>query len=167
MEKFDIKESWLVKVNQNIEKQNEEINSKDIKFFNLSILLDLARITQKKSYECDVCKTNKEIIMQMSIDSAEKINTIKGRNEITKNIDKISNHLRKEHKMFIKRYMLSVYTIIGLLIGLAIGFGVGYYFHTYKFFLLVGAGIGLIGGRVWGSIKERKLAKNSQLYGSF
>ncbi len=167
MEKFDIKESWLVKISQNIKEQNEKINSKDLKFFNLNILLDLARITQKKSYECEQCKANKKIIMQMSIDSVKKIDTVKGRREITKNIDKITKHLRKEHKMFLKRYNLSIYTILGLLIGFGIGFGVGYYFKTFKFFILVGIAIGLITGRILGNIKEKKLANNQQLYGNF
>lgn len=167
MENFNIKESWLVIVNKNIEEQNEKINSKDIKFFNLSILKDLARFTQRFSHNCETCKTNKEIIMQMSLDSKEKINTIKGRNEITKNIDKITKHLRKEHKMYIQRYMLALYSIIGLLIGFTVGFGVGYYFQTYQFFILVGTSVGLLVGRVWGKIIERKLHKNGQLYGRF
>ena len=167
MEKFDIKESWLVKVSQNIEAENERIGEKDLKFFNLSILMDLARLTQKFSYKCEICAANKEIIVQMSQDSAEKVVTIKGRNEITKNIDNITTHLRKSHKMYIRRYMLSVYTIIGLVFGLVIGIGFGYYFHTYRFFILVGFAVGVLLGRILGKMKENKLYKNGQLYGKF
>lgn len=167
MEKFDIKESWLVKTSQSIDELNEKINEKDSKFFNLKILLDLARLTQRFSHECDVCKENKLIIEKTVQESEEKINTIKGRNEITKNIDKISVHLRKQHKMYIRRYMLSIYSILGLLAGLGVGVGVGYYFQTYKFFILVGLALGLVLGRVFGKIKEKKLQKNNQLYGSF
>ena len=167
MEKFDIKESWLVKINQNINNQNEIISSKDLKFFNLKILLDLSRLTQRFSHNCETCKANKEIIMRMSTESSEKIDTIKGRNEITKNIDKITNHLRKKHKMYIQRYKLSIYSVFGLLIGLAVGLGVGYILQTYQFFILVGTSVGLLIGRIWGKIVERRLHKNKQLYGSF
>ncbi len=167
MEEFNIKESWLVKIYQNIEKQNEIINHKDLKFFNLTILKDIARITQKNSYNCEICNANKDILMKMSIESAGKIDTIKGRNEITKDIDRITNHLRKSHKMYIKNYQLAVYTVVGLLIGFAVGFLVGWYFQTYKFFILTGASAGLIGGRIAGKIKEKKLAQKEQLYGGF
>ncbi len=164
MENFDLKESWLVKIKENIDSQNEKIGSKDIKFFNLSILLDLARLSQKLSYNCDTCKSNKDILWNLSITSAEKINTYNGRKEIVSDLDIVSKHLRKEHKYFVKNYHLAIFTLIGILIGAFIGFLAGFIIKQFQFTILVGSALGLFVGRTIGSIKEKKLYSNGQIY---
>lgn len=168
MEKqFNIQESFIVKIKQNIDQQEENLDPKDRKFFNLDIIMDHARLSQKYSYNCEKCQSNKDELLQMSSTISEKINTIEGRREITKMIDQISNHLRKEHKMYIRRYMSSLYTIFILLIGLLGGVIAGYFFENMKVSILIGGALGLFFGSLIGSIKEKILIKKEQVYGKF
>ncbi len=165
MDKFNIKDSWLVIINEKILKQNEKLNAKDAKFFNLSILTDLARLTQRFSHKCNICENNKLVVEELATTTVDKIETIKGRREVTQKLDVISKHLRNQHKMFIRGYFLSIFAILGLILGLGIGFAVGYYFKTYRFFILVGLAAGLLIGWFLGKYKEKKLFDNNQLYG--
>jgi len=167
MEKFDIKESWLVKLNNNFQAQKEETSPKDVKFFNLDIILDLARLTQKNSYDCDECKKNKDILMDLSTNINNQIDTIVGRRNITKKLDKVTIHLRKEHKLYMRRYVGSIITIIALGVGLAIGSVLGYVFENNLFYILIGGGTGLILGSLIGGFKEKQLKRNDKIYGKF
>ncbi len=168
MEKqFNIQESFIVKMKQNLDAQQENLNPKDRKFFNLDILMDISRITQKHSYECKVCAANKDILLDLSTSISEKVNTLEGRREITKTMDLMTTHLRKKHKMYIRRYMSSLYTIIILLIGLLAGAIYGFFSHEMKIPLLVGGAIGLFIGSIIGGIKEKRLKNHEQIYGKF
>ncbi|MBN2662647.1 MAG: hypothetical protein JXR68_03265 [Bacteroidales bacterium] len=167
MEKFDIKESWLVKLNNNFQEQKEQTNPKDLKFFNVDILLDLARITQKHSYECEECEKNKDLLMDLSMNINTQINTIEGRRNITKKLDIVTIHLRKTHKMYITRYISSIYTIIFLSVGILIGVALGYLLKNNLFYILLSSATGLILGSLIGGLKEKSLKKNGQTYGKF
>lgn len=167
MEKFDIKESWLVKLNNNFQEQKEAANPKDLRFFNIEIIVDLARFTQKYSYDCEECKKNKDVLMELSTNINSQIDTIEGRRKITAQIDKVSTHLRKTHKLYIRRYVSSIYTVIALLVGLAIGTLVGYLLDDKMLYILIGGGVGLLLGSLIGGIKEKRLMNNGQVYGKF
>jgi len=168
MEKeFNIKESFIVKLKQNLDEQDEKLSPKDKKFFNLNILMDLGRFTQKYSYDCDKCKSNKDVLLELSTTMTDKINTLEGRREITKNIDQITTHLRKEHKLYIRRYISSLYSISAILIGIIIGIIVGYILNELKISILVGGGVGLFLGNIIGGIKERILINRGQVFGKY
>jgi F0F1-type ATP synthase assembly protein I len=164
---FNIQESFIVKLKQILDEENEKLSPKDKKFFNLDIIMDLGRFSQKNSYDCDECKTNKDILLDMSKNLSKKINTLEGRREITKKLDQISTHLRKKHKLYIRRYISSLYTSLMMIGGLAIGAIVGLFIGTYKYPILIGGAIGIFIGTVWGSIKENILKKKGQIYGKF
>jgi len=166
METFDIKESWIVKLNTRFEEQKEKMNEKDLKFFNINIILDQARLTQKHSYQCKECVKNKDVLTTLVDEIDKNIDTIEGRKEITKKLDKISTHLRKEHKLYIRRYISSLYSLFGILGGLAISLAVYYFSSDYKY-ILWGTTIGLIIGSLLGSIKEKNLIKKGNIYGKF
>lgn len=165
--KFNIQESYIVKLKQILDEQEQKISKKDEKFFNLGIIMDLGRFSQKYSYKCQKCTTNKNLLMNTATDMATKINTLEGRREITKNLDIVTTHLRKEHKLYIRRYISSMYTILLLSLGLFIGAVVGYFLGTFKIPILIGGGIGLFLGSLIGGIIEAVKKKNGQIYGKF
>lgn len=167
MENFDINESWLVKINKNYEEQAEKIHSKDAKFFNTGIFMDFARLTQKFSYDCPVCQENKKLIEDLSTKLSDDVTSFEGRKVLTKSFDDISNHLRKQHKMYIRRYVTSYYTSIALLAGLLLGLIAAFITKNFKFYLLIGGGVGLFVGTIWGNLKERQLIKKEQVYGKY
>lgn len=165
--KFNIQESFIVKLQKVLDAEEENINEKDKKFFNLGIIMELGRLSQKYSYNCDECKANKDILMNMATGMAKKLNTLEGRREITKNLDIVTKHLRKTHKLYIRRYLSSLWTIIFLTLGVVTGVITGFFLHTYKYPLLIGGGIGLILGSLIGGIVEATKKKNGQVYGKF
>ncbi len=161
---MDIRESWLVKIHKNLLEQKEKIHKKDFRFFQIDILLELARRSQIFSNSCDVCRANKQVIEDLSVSVADKINTIKGRNEVTKQIDKIVQHLKKKHKIYIKGYFLAVGSFWGILIGTVLGLVVGELFD-FQLISSVSAGfvIGLFVGRFLGNIFEKKAGSENRL----
>lgn len=167
MENFDIKESWLVKLNDKFKEQKENINSKDLKFFNVNILLDIARITQEHSYHCKTCDKNKTKLTNLTNELNTQINSIEGRREITKILDNITKHFRKKHKLYIRRYISSIYTVLALFFGLIIGILIGYLQNNFKFYILLSSAIGLTLGSIIGGIIEKQFAKKNKIYGKF
>lgn len=165
--KFNIQESFIVKLQKVLDEENENINEKDKKFFNLGIIMELGRLSQKFSYNCDECKANKDVLMNTATGMATKINTLEGRRKITKDLDIVSTHLRKAHKRYIRRYLSSLWTIIFLAIGLAVGAITGYFLSTYKVPIVIGGGVGLLIGVFVGGIVEAMKKKNGQVYGKF
>ncbi len=161
---MELKESLYYKVNQNIKEAKEKIHKKDYKFFQVELLLSLAKLTQKFSRECKHCEANKKELEDVSKNISNEIDTISGRQKYTNRIDKITSHLRKKHKIYYRGYFLSVYSLLGILGGSLAGVLVvlPISVHIIKFGALVGFAVGLIIGRILGRLKEKKLATNNQ-----
>ncbi len=166
-QKFNIQESYIVKLKQSLDVELEQISNKDNKFFNLDIIMDLGRFSQKYSYDCSDCEANKKILATVVDNLHEKINTLEGRREISKQLDRVTTHLRKKHRLYIRRYVSSLYTLIFLLIGLLGGAVYGLLTGFYKIPLLVGGAVGLFVGSIAGGLKEANLKKNGRIYGKF
>lgn len=164
---MNLQDSWIVQINNNYNNQNDKINSKDAKFFNTTIFMDFARFTQLYSHDCEICNQNKILIEQLSNSLASKLQTFEGRKQISNSFDKIANHLRKSHSLYIRRYVSSVYSAIGLAIGIACGLITGYLTKNMLVFLSIISTIGLTIGTIAGWIKEKSLLKKGKVYGKF
>ena len=162
---MEIQQAWLVKIHKNLLDQKNKIHKKDFRFFQIDILLELARRTQVLSHKCDKCKQNKQIIENLSLSAADKIDTIKGRNEITKQIDAIIKHLKKDHKIYIKNYFIATYTFWGILLGGILGYLTSLLFSqlTPITGIMIGFIIGLVVGRILGNYFEKKAHKEQRL----
>ncbi len=161
---MDIREAWLVKIHRNLLQQKELIHKKDFRFFQIDILLELARRSQIFSQTCTQCAHNKEIIEQLSQTVSDNLNTIKGRNKITKDIDAIIKHLRKKHRIFIKGYFIASYTFWGLVIGTLLFSVIAWIFHlNIMSFALLGFLIGLFIGRIVGNYFEKRASAENRL----
>jgi len=161
---MELKESLYYKVNQNIQEAKEKIHKKDYKFFQVELLLDLTKLTQKFSKDCKHCEANKKELEDITENISDAINTISGRQKYTDRIDNITSHFRKAHKIYYKGYFLSIYSLLGMLIGAVAGVLVALpiNIHITAFGGMVGFTVGLIVGRILGRIKEKKLASNNQ-----
>ena len=158
---MNIQDSWIVKINNNYNTQNDNISPKDVKFYNTSIFMDFARLTQLNSHNCDICNNNKILIEQLSISISEKLKTFEGRKELSNSFDKIANHLRKSHSFYIRRYISSVYSAFGLTLGLAGGFITGYLTNNMLLFISIFSTVGLCIGTIAGWLKEQKIGRAS------
>lgn len=158
------KKLWYFDIVKKIRSVSSEVHKKDVRFFQVELLEDLAKHTQRFSKDCEICEQNKSEIDDIVENVAERIDTIAGRQKHTNQIDKLTDHLRKEHKMYFRGYFLAVYSLLGMAAGTALGALVilPVNIHIWHFGALVGFAIGLLAGRVFGKIKEGKLLKNEQ-----
>ena len=156
---MELKDSWFLKINKNIQEQKGKIHKKDYKFFQVNVLLNIAKYIQKFSGACSTCSQNKEIFEDMTENLSNSINnSVSARRKYTNKIDKITKHLRKKHSIFYEGYFLSLYTILGIIAGMLFG---GLIFlpisiSLIKFGVLGGFLIGIFVGRILGNQKEKK-----------
>ena len=164
LEIMELKKSLYIKVNQNIQEAKEKIHKKDYNFFQVELLLDLAKLTQKFSKDCKHCDANKKELEEISKNISININTISGRQKHTDKIDKITSHLSKTHKIYYRGYFLSIYSLLGMLAGTISGVLIvlPISVHITAFGGMAGFTIGLIVGRILGRQKEKKLELNNQ-----
>ena len=157
---MELKNSWFFRINKNIQEQKGKIHKKDYKFFQVNIILKIAKYTQKFAGECTACDKNKEIIENLTENLDISINnSVVARRKFSNKIDKLTNHLKKEHKIFYEGYFLSLYTIIGIVVGTLLGtliilpINIG----LIKFGILFGFIAGIFAGRFFGKRKEKSI----------
>ncbi len=154
--------AWYYQVSKIINDQKENLYKRDFKFFQVDVLLKLAKKIDHYSSECNECNNYKKEILELSEQIPELLNnSLKGRREFEKNIDKYRNHLKRKHKLMPERYYISLYSLLGTVIGITVGLIAALLinWHIVKFTVLLCFAIGLIVGRIIGNRKEKKQKK--------
>lgn len=167
--------TWFNSVKQNIETISaDNIKPKDVRFYNLGGFLHIAERVDEFSTNCTECVNCKPEIMEVSENIDKYINTSsKTRKEFEQKREKFSLHLKKGHGLVKKNTYAATYAFIGLIIG-ALG---GYLFakifilfaeqanpNFLKVSLLVGWALGIVGGRILGTLKDKKIVKAKLFY---
>jgi len=149
---------WYKKLEIKVLEEIEKLYKNDFKFFQVETFLKAAKKADNFSEQCSTCKIHKK--------SSEKIannleNYLKGdfklRKDYEKQLDKITKHLKKEHKIYPEQYFISLYSLFGVLGGVGIGALIAYltipgFINQSMLFGFVG---GLIIGRILGKRKDR------------
>jgi len=148
---------WYRKLEIKVLEENEKLYRNDFKFFQVETFLKAAKKADSFSNKCDVCQTHKERAEEMA-DNLE--NYLKGdfklRKDYEKQLDKITKHLKKEHKIYPEQYFISLYSLFGVLGGVGVGALIAYltipgFINQSMLFGFVG---GLIIGRIFGKRKD-------------
>lgn len=164
---MELSQSWIIKIHNNFQNQLENVTTRDRRFYNLDVFMDFARLTQKFSYNCEDCTKYKELLEDLSLNLSSYLDDIEGRRFVTNSFDGIVKHLRKDHKMYIYRYLYSLFTALGLFIGILVAVVLSFFFkHFLLNALLIVIGFTLLGAIVGWFVEEKKKAKN-QIYGRF
>lgn len=166
---------WFLSIKQNIETISEEnIKPKDVRFYNLGGFLHIAERIDEFSHNCSECANYKNEIVDISENIDKYINTsVKTRKDFEKKREVFSTHLKKVHGLVKKNTYAATYAFIGLLLG-ALG---GYLFakifimfaeqanpNFVKISVLVGWALGIVGGRILGVLKDKKIVKAKLFY---
>ena len=166
---------WFASVKQNIETISEEnIKPKDVRFYNLGGFLHIAERIDDFSENCTECSSLKDEVLEVSENIDTYINTSsKTRKDFEKKREIFSNHLKKEHGLVKKNTYAATYAFIGLLLGALGGYLFAKIFVSFteqsnpnfiKISVLVGWALGIVGGKILGILKDKKLIKAKLFY---
>ncbi len=155
---MDIRENWIVRIHNNLRTGKEKIHPKDYTFFNVEMIERAAKHTVKFMKNCEVCNANSQELVSLSEQFPGLLQTISGRREFSRRLDKVLKHLRKEHGVYPKGYFTGIYTVAGVLTGGLAGWlvsrtGIMSLYALMPVFL----GIGLTAGWIWGQLRDKKV----------
>ncbi len=156
---MDIRENWIVKIHNNLRTGKEKIHPKDYTFFNVEHIKNAASHTVKYINRCEQCKANKDELVALSEQFPEMLQTIGGRRQFNRRLDKVLTHLRKAHGVYPRGYFTGIFTVIGVVAGgiagwLAAKAGLLSLYASMPVFL----GLGLTAGWIYGQIRDKEVA---------
>lgn len=132
---------WLDDIKRQIILHNDTLSEKEYKKYKLRLLLCLAERVAQFSHECGQCQMFQQDISTLVQDVGNLIHlTDKQRQKVYfKSMDKITNHLQKQHKLVNEGYYMG----IGIAIGSGIGVALGATLEQFGGGIPIGVGIGL------------------------
>ena len=168
-------QAWFAQVKENIEQISEKsIKPKDVRFYNLGGFIDIAQRIDEFSTTCSQCNSYKAEVLEISEHIDKYINTSStSRKDFEKKRDKYSKHLTKTHGLVKKNTFAPTFAFIGLLVGALLGY---LFAKTYCWFhgienpgftkvsILIGWALGIVAGRIWGVLKDRKIKKEQKFF---
>jgi hypothetical protein len=132
---------WLDDINRQIILYKDTLSEKEYKKYKLRLLLCLAERVPQFSHECGQYQMFQQDISTLVQDVGNLIHlTDKQRQKVYfKSMDKITNHLQKQHKLVNEGYYMG----IGIAIGSGIGVALGAALEQFGGGIPIGVGIGL------------------------
>lgn len=117
------KNDWLDDIKKRIDLLKDTLSEKDYKKYKLRLLLCLAERVTQFSHECGQCQLFQQDISPLGQDVSNLIQLAdKDRTKsYFKSLDKITNHLQKEHKLVKEGYYMGIGMVFGAGIGVALG----------------------------------------------
>jgi len=158
----DLMDNPIVKIHRNIEHNKTKIHPRDFVFFNVDMIERAAKHSIKFK-QCEQCKQNLEELVRLSEQFPELLETIQGRKQFGKRLDKVIVHLRKAHKIFPQGYFKAVYSLYGTVLGFILAIIV------YKLKLLslymsvvIVLGVVLVIAYFYGAYRDGQVKKQNQ-----
>jgi len=138
------KSDWLADIKKRITVYEDTLNEKEYKKYRLRRLVCLAERVAQFSPECGQCQMFQQDIATLVQDVGSLIHlTDKPRQKVYfRSMDKITNHLQKQHKLVNEGYYMG----IGIAIGSGIGVALGAALEQFGGGIPIGVGIGLAVG---------------------
>lgn len=158
---------WKI-INQILQENKEKIRPGNFHFYNISHSSIVAKKTEEFSSQCDICKQNLEILLNL----AKKLPDALGTDIITSDtklfenqMEKVVKHLKDKHDQRFAGYYTSLYSFLGLLIGIISGIIISFIFNKKIFtnYLFISIIFNLLIGRFAGNLKDRKFFKENKL----
>ena len=145
---------WYNRIDAEIDRYRLSLGEKGARKFKLDLLLRVTRRIDQFSQTCGECETRKpeinKLVQELSLltQTADR----QAMKKYTTTINKVVEHLKKEHKLVDKGYYLG----IGVSIGLAIGGGIGAALGAALDNPGIGTGIGIAIGAGIGAYLDRR-----------
>lgn len=158
-------DKWSKEIKIRIKAKLEGVRERDLKFFRIDEFVRNIERTEQYSPKCPQCAKNK-IEIGVNIEKIDEAIKVPGpvRREYDRLISRISNHLLKEHGFYPPFHFTYLYSFVGMVAGLATGYALMKIFPQTDWIpLITGVAVGLIGGQVWGSMKDKKIRKEKKI----
>jgi hypothetical protein len=153
---------WYNGIVQKINGIKNTLDQKDYRKFRLDSLSSVAQRIGQFSPECTQCMSFREDVDRMMTNAGNLAQTDdKERrksylSDINENINKITGHLQKKHKLVTEGYYMALFTALGAAVGLTIG---AVAFDSDSIGLAIGAG----GGVAIGAALDAKAKKEDRI----
>jgi len=150
---------WAKTIEQEVETQKKSILKKDLAFYKVDLLPEIALRIDEYSTNCKACQDYKTELDDI-VNGLSK--SLEGSPKLRKNYEDrrelITQHLNESHGLKADNYYSSIYSLAGILGGAILGAFIGWIIniHILKFTILVGVGLGMVIGRLIGASKDRK-----------
>lgn len=155
-----------------VKNRMQQMNPRDIKYWQVNRFLEMARYVYRFSSECTECLKFRKEIPELAggvdrlfeVPAAERI-------RYEKLNDKMLKHLRYRHQVYVKKYFVTLYSVLGMGGGILGGVLVAWIiksvrlestFHIFRYAILLGWLAGLITGRILGYRKDRKAEQDDR-----
>ncbi len=156
-------QDWI----DSLEERAAKISRIQATFSNFEVLPRLGKLLVAEADECPECN----LYWQKLQESTEHLDQFfDDGNNYSANFDnlveEILSHLKMQHSIRPKGYILSIYSIVGMGIGVAIGALVGWLFLAglLKGAIMLGWLLGVMSGWFAGKHKEGKMRKANQIF---
>lgn len=163
MEK-EAKKDWVAEKLQRIDELTENLSVSKYNLLKMSFLKRLIEDSYYNSTSCEICKNHLPELEQL-IEEIPHLDLIDHRAPYEKKFNLIRSHFHKQHG-FIQPYQFTTkWTLIGVAIGglLSVLWSYLKLGHMVMDAMLLGAGLGLTFGYLWGSVKEAKFRKEKKI----
>lgn len=163
MEK-EVKIDWVQEKFQRIDELTDNLSVSKYNLLKMSFLKRLIEESFKNSATCEICKTHLPQLEKM-IEEIPHLDLIDHRSPYEKQFNLIRSHFHKKHG-FIQPYQFTTrWTLIGVAVGgiLSILWSYLKLGNIVMDALLLGIGLGLTFGYLWGSFKEAKFRKQKKI----
>jgi F0F1-type ATP synthase assembly protein I len=135
------KSDWLDGIRRQVDLLRDTLSERDYRKFKLRLLICFAERVAEFCGECGECQVFQKDISALVQDMGNLVQLADKERQKSyfKSMDKIANHLQKQHKLVNAGY----YMIIGIVIGSGIGVALGAAMDHVAFGIPIGVGIGL------------------------
>ena len=132
---------WLNSIKDQINTLKSTLSEADYKKYKLSLILCIAERVAQFGYECGQCQLFKHDIPTLiqGIGNLIQMHDKERQKSYFKSIDRITNHLQKQHKLVNEGYYMG----IGIAIGSGIGVALGVALERVGLGIPIGVAIGL------------------------
>ena len=157
----------LKEINTALEENKTRIYKKDFNFFNVGFVSSLAKASIREECSCEVCRANVEKLAFLANSYPDMIaRGEEGKRNFEDSIEKISNHLIKNHGYAKAGWYKALYSFVGIVAGLLVATIVVFLIladnaNSKSIFLLI-LGIAMLAGYILGSIKDVKCEKHEK-----
>ncbi len=150
-----------------LEEKAEKIPRIQAVLSNFQVLPRLGKLLFVKSKSCPDCKMYWQKL-QESTEHLDEFFDDSNRYSINFDnlVEEILQHLKEKHAIRPKGFIVSIYTVIGMMVGVAVGIVAGIVFLSgyLKGGIILGWLLGLMSGWFTGKIKEEKMRKAHQIF---
>ncbi len=161
MQEIKAYDIWI----EELEQKGKKLPRIQSRLVNFEVLPRLGMLLSQKSEDCNKCKEYWTKLQTSTINFGEFFdNGNNYLNEFESLVDEIMQHLKRDHQIRPKGFILSVCTLIAMLAGSLIGLLVGAILNNIKAGIMTGWMIGVIVGWLFGKNKERQLKHQNRIF---